>query len=300
MMKPLFSYAGGKSRYLKHLGRYFVKTNTYVEPFVGAGSAFCYMNYYSLASKFVINDINHHFMKLYADIKSNHEDVLREALAISNEYRSIDEREVPYFISDQRDLYNANPTSGRCLFFANRAFGAILGVDQQGRLEGAFGYHLDRRSKGKIISVKDVEEWAKALQNTEILSGPYAKVRVPGNSIVFCDPPYRGVTVNYKTKFDDADYTALFNWCSELANDPTISVIMTNYSDGLFFEGLCRDDGRVLVEYYDSCFTNGPKKLRGKEILMVWNSLGPTQRQGKLTVTRDSASTHRPLESKAE
>ncbi|MEI6987372.1 MAG: DNA adenine methylase, partial [Rhodospirillaceae bacterium] len=94
MMKPLFPYAGGKARSLKHFSAHLQKTGTYVEPFIGGGAVFCYMHNYGLAERFIINDHNTELTTLYADIKADHSSVLAEAKAIEAPYRQLCERDL--------------------------------------------------------------------------------------------------------------------------------------------------------------------------------------------------------------
>jgi len=49
------------------------------------------------------------------------------------------------------------------------------------------------------------------LQGLELYPVCYTQLGIPTNSIIYCDPPYRGVT-QYKTKFNS---DAFWIWCSE-------------------------------------------------------------------------------------
>ena len=71
-MKPLFMWAGGKTKLLdtfsEHLPENF---DTYIEPFFGGGAVFTWAYAKNPDAKFVINDINPHIMEIYRAIKGD-------------------------------------------------------------------------------------------------------------------------------------------------------------------------------------------------------------------------------------
>ena len=71
-MKPLFMWAGGKNKMLKHYKPYMPSSVTsYCEPFFGGGAMFIYvMNTYS-PSYARINDINPDIINIYRSIKND-------------------------------------------------------------------------------------------------------------------------------------------------------------------------------------------------------------------------------------
>ena len=71
-MKPLFMWAGGKTKLLdtfaEHLPENF---DAYIEPFFGGGAVFTWAYAKNPDAKFVINDINPHIMEIYRAIKGD-------------------------------------------------------------------------------------------------------------------------------------------------------------------------------------------------------------------------------------
>tara|TARA_R110000851_G_scaffold289864_1_gene444038 strand:+ start:310 stop:1365 length:1056 start_codon:yes stop_codon:yes gene_type:complete len=71
-MKPLFMWAGGKTKLLEsfseHLPEHF---DTYIEPFFGGGAVFTWAYAKNPNAKFVINDINPHIIEIYRTIKND-------------------------------------------------------------------------------------------------------------------------------------------------------------------------------------------------------------------------------------
>ena len=59
-MKPLFMWAGGKTKLLEDFGPYLPDSfSNYVEPFFGGGAMFTWAYEKNPDASFVINDLNH-------------------------------------------------------------------------------------------------------------------------------------------------------------------------------------------------------------------------------------------------
>jgi DNA adenine methylase len=72
MSKPLFIWAGGKNKMLKHYLPIMPKqVDTYVEPFFGGGAMFCHIVQNYQPKKLVINDVNADIVRIYNSIKNN-------------------------------------------------------------------------------------------------------------------------------------------------------------------------------------------------------------------------------------
>ena len=96
-MKPLFMWAGGKTRLIKKyedMGVMPESFDKFIEPFVGAGAMFIWAYKKNPDAKFVINDSNESIMAIYKAIKKatksfiSHMDSLSEAyLPLSKDNR---------------------------------------------------------------------------------------------------------------------------------------------------------------------------------------------------------------------
>ena len=71
-MKPLFIWAGGKNKMLKHYKPFMPKKiNTYCEPFFGGGAMFIHVVQNYDPKYLIINDINSDIVRIYRSIKDN-------------------------------------------------------------------------------------------------------------------------------------------------------------------------------------------------------------------------------------
>lgn len=85
--KPMYMWAGGKNKMLKHYSPSIPKVFTsYHEPFFGAGALFVRMYEQSPKSHFYINDINSDLMGIYHAIKSDLPTFLKYIMKLESEY----------------------------------------------------------------------------------------------------------------------------------------------------------------------------------------------------------------------
>ncbi len=73
MSKPLFIWAGGKNKMLKHYLPIMPKqVDTYVEPFFGGGAMFIHIVENYKPKNLIINDVNKDIIRIYNSIKKTH------------------------------------------------------------------------------------------------------------------------------------------------------------------------------------------------------------------------------------
>ena len=75
-----------------------------------------------------------------------------------------------------------------------------------------------------IERVERIESLNNNINNIPVIkthSVDFKLLDIPNKSVVFCDPPYKGSTVNYGTKFD---HESFYNWCIEKAKHNEVFV----------------------------------------------------------------------------
>lgn len=67
----------------------------------------------------------------------------------------------------------------------------------------------------QIEAFNNVMEQLPQLLDVCFIPSPYDELFIPDQSIIYCDPPYKGTT-GYKDKFN---HDKFYQWCREMAND---------------------------------------------------------------------------------
>ena len=267
-MKPLFMWAGGKTRLIK---KYKAKEvlpvsfGSYVEPFLGAGAMFVWAYEQNPNARFVLNDYNAAIMNIYTVIRDDCDafmqrvDILSEAyLPLTKEKR----KEFYYALRAEHafdyEKWNTTEEAASLYFLMKTGFNGIWQINKN--TNGRFGTPSGLlNQKDKVYDKENVREWNEALQKCVLLTGDFEPTlsHVRHDSYVFLDPPYRGSFTQYGVDFDDKMQNRVINFL----NDSTSAgayVIMSNrdVGDG-FFES--RTGNNRLI-YFDVTYPAGRRK----------------------------------------
>ena len=111
MSKPLFIWAGGKSKMIKHYDKILpkpvigVSIEEYIEPFFGGGGMFVHMMNKYKPKRVYINDINKDVMSIYQCVKDNYEEFIERVEELEKEYIPKDKEGRRKFFFDVRHAH---------------------------------------------------------------------------------------------------------------------------------------------------------------------------------------------------
>lgn len=252
-MKPLFMWAGGKSKMLKHyapLDR--PEYSCYVEPFFGGGAMYINEN----PSRAVINDINPEIMGIYKSVKSDPVAFMNDCEQYVSAYFKADDRKRFYY--DLRQKYWSGPSPSLLYVLMKLGFNGIWQTCKDSN--GLFGTPaglLNHKSRDQIIDKTNILEWSKRLQSADLLSGSYDEIVVPKNSFVYLDPPYRDSFTAYGGTFDDHHQIQLVEWAKKQSEYSTVWLANREVEGDDFFEQLLPNS---KFHYFDVTYTAGRRK----------------------------------------
>jgi len=283
-MKPLFMWAGGKTRMIKKYAEYLPDTfDHYVEPFVGAGAMFIWAYQQNPEATFVLNDSNESIMRIYAAVRDDVKEFTEHLDVLSERYLSLDKpgRKEFYYALRNEHAYEFSKwgdiqETATLYFLMKTGFNGIWQINQN--TNGRFGTPCGLlNQKDKVYDYDNVMQWHDALQNCTLLSGDFNNTlaHVQRGSYVFLDPPYRGSFTQYGVDFDDGLQQQVVDFLND-SKELGAYVLMSNrdVGDG-FFED--RTDSNHLVKF-DITYTAGRRKKhddgtftakKAVEILMI-------------------------------
>ena len=199
MTKPLFMWAGGKTKVLKHYAPFMpVNFDTYYEPFFGGGAVFVYvMNKYKPQNVF-INDINADIISIYRCIKDTYDEFIKRLDDLESQYIPLckeDRKKFYYEIRHQHanDYVSwSKPYESATLYFLMKTgFNGIYQLNQN--TNGRYGTPSGLLNQKDTVYDRQIMLWWKnALENVTITSGDWStSVNDDTNGFFFFDPPYR-------------------------------------------------------------------------------------------------------------
>jgi len=283
-MKPLFMWAGGKTRMLKRYGDILPESfGGYVEPFLGAGAMFVWAYKKNPDATFVLNDYNESIMAIYEAVKSDVRPFMERMDELSAKYLPLEkgDRKAFYYALREEHAFHYEKWSrteeaASLYFLMKTGFNGIWQTNKN--TDGRFGTPSGLlNQKDKVYDKANVLEWHAALQNCTLMTGDFAQTldKVESGAYVFLDPPYRGSFTQYGVDFDDAMQNRVVDYLNKSASKGAYTLMSNrDVGDGFFEE---RKGNNELV-YFDVVYTAGRRKKNkeGKheakkacEILMI-------------------------------
>ena len=259
-MKPLFMWAGGKTKVLKSYERFMPTAfETYYEPFFGGGAMFVnVMNIYQ-PKNVVINDINSDVINIYRSIRNDYDEFVLRLNELEDQYipLSKEDRKTLYFEIRHQHAYDyeswSKPFEAATLYFLMKTgFNGIYQLNQN--TNGRYGTPAGLLNQEDKVYNRDVLKWwHDALQSVTIKSGDWKDaVTNDANGFFFFDPPYRDSFADYGNGFGDEALTSLLDFA-----DAQNLVFVANRADDDWFDNQSRS---MQVHYFNITYTAGRRK----------------------------------------
>jgi DNA adenine methylase len=178
MARPIVKWAGGKSKILKDLRKYFPKSfGKYVEPFLGGGSV-----YFSLMpGKAILSDSNKDLMTTYK--------VVREDVNSLIEYMKTYQNTPEFFYGIRKAVPKSDlEVAANFLFLNKTCFNGLYRVNKAGEFNVPFGSYKNPN----LCDAGNLKLASKALHGASLLSGDFEDVLrlISKEDFVYMDPPY--------------------------------------------------------------------------------------------------------------
>jgi DNA adenine methylase len=289
--KPLFMWAGGKSRMLKHYAPLLPTGFTeYVEPFLGGGAFYSFVREQNPEIKATLSDVNAELMDMYLAIQKKPNKFMKELRKYESAWLCLDKENRKKYYYEKRAEYwvQADPSnetvsghytteaSALLYFLMKTGFNGIWQscVAAKGLFATPCGL---ANQEDKVFNYDLIRTWHDMLQTTELSCGSYLNSLTPKGSFVYCDPPYRGSFTSYNTNFGDQCQQDLVSWCREKAANHECCVWLSNrdVGDG-WYETYASD---AKIQRFDVTYTAGRRKRTetgfaakpAVEVLLIWD-----------------------------
>jgi len=297
--KPFLKWVGGKTQLLGELEAkipsHIKETgiiNSYIEPFVGGGALFFYLQNNYQIKKSVIIDNNPDLILTYKTIKQEPDALIKSLSSLQKKYHKLDNREREELYYKIRESYNNQKKrmnydvfsktwikrASFILFLNRTCFNGLFRENSNGMFNVPHGKYKNP----KICDSENIRNVSKALKNTVILCDDFSKCKIyaKNGSLVYFDPPYRPLnttssfTAYTKNGFCDKEQIRLASVYKELADKGSFLILSNsdptneNKNDS-FFDEIYKDFNinRVLANRMINC--NGDKRGQIKELLIA-------------------------------
>jgi DNA adenine methylase len=208
--RPFLKWAGGKAQLLGEFGKRLpvddLKHGTitrYVEPFIGGGAVFFFLNQRFPFEQCTIADVNEELILAYRVIQKSVHQLIGELETLESAFLAKNEREREAYYYEIRDAFNRDlpaidfryyntrwiGRAAQIIFLNHTCYNGLFRVNRGGGFNVPFG----RYKNPDILNVDNLLEVAARLKNTRITRGDFTKCRkyVDDRTFVYFDPPYR-------------------------------------------------------------------------------------------------------------
>lgn len=266
-MKPLYMWAGGKSKmipkYLAKPGIPLSGYDTYVEPFFGGGAMMIYIHENNpQVKRFVLNDINTEIVGLYRAIKNDVITFISHIDLLENQYLPLDKAARKIFYYKIRKEYSTayagwTPTqeSATLYFLMKTAFNGIWQSTKEAK--GRFCTPCGLLTQTTAVYDRaNVLEWNKFLQKVDIYSGDWKSCcdKVTDKAFFFFDPPYRDSFTQYGQVFSDVKQLEVIDFCRQANIDEHLVMFCNRDAGDSFYTD---NQGLLTIDYYKISYTAG-------------------------------------------
>lgn len=251
--RPFLKWAGGKTQLLAQFSKRLPselkngEITHYVEPFVGGGAVFFYLNLRYPFSHSTIFDVNEELILSYHVIKKSIKKLIDALEFLESEYVLRNDEDRKRFYYHVRDEFNRKKPNlnvkkyntdwieraAETIFLNHTCYNGLFRVNMKGEFNVPFG----RYKNPQILNKDNLNDVAMILKKTTIVQGDFAESKkfVDNKTFVYIDPPYRPLnttslfTSYSKNGFSDVDQCRLADFFKEL--DKTGAKIMLSNSD---------------------------------------------------------------------
>jgi DNA adenine methylase len=186
-LKPLIKWSGGKSDEIKMFEKYFPKHYTkYIEPFVGGGSVYFYLNPVNA----IISDVHSELIDLYKSIGDGKGEEIYDFMK-----QSPNDENTYYKVRDEMKINDALDSAKRFYYQRKTCFRGMLRYNKNGKFNIPFGRY-------KTINYSEImnKDYETLLGRTEILNKGFDYIFEnynDENNFMFLDPPYDSEFTDY-------------------------------------------------------------------------------------------------------
>lgn len=251
--RPFLKWAGGKTQLLREFAERLPsnldqgKLTNYVEPFIGGGAVYFFLNQKYSFQHCYICDVNEELILAYRVIQRSVDELVSKLEILELNFLSRNNKEREKLFYEIRNEFNRNlreinfkkfdPTwidrTAQIIFLNRTCYNGLFRVNRKGEFNVPFG----RYKNPEILNEENLRYVASLLKSTAILLGDFTLCRkyVNQHTFVYFDPPYRPLnqtssfTSYSKDGFSDSDQMRLVKFFKEL--DAKGAKIMLSNSD---------------------------------------------------------------------
>lgn len=284
--KPFLKWAGGKSKLMPEINKYFNEPIVnYASVFLGSGADLFYvLEHHSKPKRVSVNDINQDLITCFECIKKDPDSIIQHLKNFQSEYYSknySDKENMYYFFRSEFNNYKEKNLkhlpyymSAIFIFLNKTGYNGLQRFNKKGGYNVSWGKY----EKPLIFDSENILAVSKAIRNVNFYSYDYVKflncfILEEDKFDIYLDPPYIPIskTSNFtgysKHKFNFEEHEILKDLMLNLSRDNHNMVLTNSYCDITL--QLYKDLNIHEINAARSINSKGNKRGKIKEIIVT-------------------------------
>ena len=267
MSGAFLKWAGSKKWFVDQLGTSLpTEFNRYIEPFLGSGSVFFYLQ----PKNALLCDVNQELIDTYLSVKND----VRSVIYDLQDHVDNHSENYYYMLRSHTEEPGSSEAAARMIYLNKACFNGIYRVNADGIFNVPFG-----KKKKITIDYNGLLASSAALQNAKISCQDFAKTigQARKGDFLFCDPPYaiKGTNESF------VGYTQnCFDWNSQVkladsllkAKKRGVKVLMTNAAHESIISLYPKDEFQSVIMNRKCMIAGAGEKSKSFNELIVWGN----------------------------
>lgn len=263
-INPFLKWPGGKRWFVeKHSTLLPTNFTTYIEPFLGSGSVFFFLQ----PTKSILSDVNKELIDTYLGVKNSHHDVVEQLQKYQTEHSN-----EFYYKTRATNLVDTIDVAARFIYLNRTCFNGIYRVNNNG------AFNVPKGTSDSVFRTEDdFETWSRLLSTArlEVTDFEIAIDEAMEGDLIFADPPY---TVRHNLNGFREYNEKLFSWDDQVrlskslirAKDRGAYIVSTNANHQSVRE-LYEDKGFTMLttSRFSSISANPTNRRQFDELIIL-------------------------------
>ncbi len=188
--RPFLKWVGGKRALIPQLQKLLPNSiENYLEPFLGGGAMFFYLQNNGLFENAQLSDVNSELIQTWRTVKENPHELLKSL----RRHKALHCKEYFYHMRDEYTPRSDIGTAARMIYLNKTCFNGLYRVNSRNKFNVPVGRYAD-----PVVADKtNIMACHRALQKIELENQRFSEMPSVEADFIYIDPPYDATFTNY-------------------------------------------------------------------------------------------------------
>lgn len=188
--RPFLKWVGGKRALIPQLEKMLPPSiENYLEPFLGGGAMFFYLQSNALFKNAKLSDVNSELIQTWQTVRESPHDLLKSL----RRHKALHCEKYFYHMRDHYAPRSTVGVAARMIYLNKTCFNGLYRVNSRNKFNVPVGRYVDP----VIADEENITACHKALKKTELENRRFSEMPTVDADFIYIDPPYDATFTNY-------------------------------------------------------------------------------------------------------